>query len=275
MPYEASVFPPRAALVVAPHYDDEVFGCGGAIASLRGAGAEVRVLVLTDGAGDERDPEARARTAAIRRAESAAALLELGGAILLEASLPDRGLFDRLPEVSAAIAAAVSEAAETAIAAAAGPVILFAPSPAEVHPDHRAAAEAVLSLVRAGSRGLAPETLVAFYEISQPIRPNFLLDATPFLPGWEKAVASFPSQLAGHDYVAYIRGLRAYRRMTLPRQVAAAEAYFVLEAGKLRDVDPARLAAAVGPSLPPSELFAPAGSAGFPGFLRSLFRRPA
>ena len=42
IPYEASRFSARRAVVLAPHADDEVFGCGGAIAARieAGAGAE-------------------------------------------------------------------------------------------------------------------------------------------------------------------------------------------------------------------------------------------
>ena len=53
IPYEASRFEARRVLVLAPHADDEVFGCGGALADLIEQGAVVRILILTDGAGDE------------------------------------------------------------------------------------------------------------------------------------------------------------------------------------------------------------------------------
>jgi N-acetylglucosamine malate deacetylase 1 len=39
----------KSALVVAPHPDDETFGCGGLIALKLAAGAAVRVVLLTDG----------------------------------------------------------------------------------------------------------------------------------------------------------------------------------------------------------------------------------
>ena len=42
---------PERVLVIAPHPDDEVFGCGGMLAHHAAQGATVRVLVLTDGAG--------------------------------------------------------------------------------------------------------------------------------------------------------------------------------------------------------------------------------
>lgn len=46
-PYQAR--PDSVALVLAPHPDDEVFGCGGLILTRRKAGLPVQVLYLTDG----------------------------------------------------------------------------------------------------------------------------------------------------------------------------------------------------------------------------------
>ena len=71
VPYSAcAVLPARSVLVLAPHPDDEVFACGGAIMRHVGAGVPVSVLVLTDGAlyGD----------ASVRQLESRAAAKVLG-----------------------------------------------------------------------------------------------------------------------------------------------------------------------------------------------------
>ena len=70
----------RSLLVVAPHPDDEVIGCGGLIARVLDAGGQVGVCVVSDGAashpGSETFPPHRLRAA--RRAESLAALNHLG-----------------------------------------------------------------------------------------------------------------------------------------------------------------------------------------------------
>lgn len=251
VPYEASVFPAVPALVLAPHADDEVFACGAAIASLRERGAAVTVVVLTDGAGDEPEQQERARIAEARRRESATALSALGGAELLQGPFADR----RLGEEMERAAAFIDE-----VAGRVKPGLVFAPSPSEVHPDHRAAGAALLRLVRteraatSGAGTLCAGTLLAFYEISQPIRPNFLLDATRYRDAKERAMACFASQLVGHDYAGFIRGLSAYRRMTLPREVEAAEGYFVVDVATLRRAPAGTLEAVVGPSLPPSAL---------------------
>ncbi len=79
-------------------------------------------------------------------------------------------------------------------------------------------------------------------------------------------MAAFSSQNVGRAYPDYVRGLNAYRTMTLPLGVTSAEAYFVLPVSALRKVTPERLMRALGPSLPPAAL-------GGAGILSRLRRR--
>src|SRR3546814_12122240 len=46
----------RNALVIAPHPDDEVLGCGGTIARLTSGGAQVHVAIVTRAGPDRFDP---------------------------------------------------------------------------------------------------------------------------------------------------------------------------------------------------------------------------
>src|SRR5262249_16895247 len=78
---------PRRLLVVAPHPDDEVWGCGGLLALHVARGGQVRVLVLTDGASGS-GPELAAR----RERESRAAGAELGVADHVFLGLADGNL---------------------------------------------------------------------------------------------------------------------------------------------------------------------------------------
>jgi len=242
IPYEASRFSARRALVLAPHADDEVFGCAAAIADLRAKGAEVVVAILTDGAGDETDPAARARIAAGRAAESRAALEALGGGAVEAGVLRDRGLSESRAELSRELVRLLS---------AHRPDLVFVPSPAEIHPDHRALAEAFLDGASGALGAHLKAATVAFYEVSQPIRPNFLLDATPHLAAKERAMASFPSQNGSRDYPRFVLGLNAYRAMTLGPSVAAAEGFRVIAGADLAAQDAGAreaLRRAIGPS---------------------------
>jgi LmbE family N-acetylglucosaminyl deacetylase len=246
VPYAASHFDARRVLVLAPHPDDEVFGCGGALADLASRGATIDVLLVTDGAAGASDESGRGAIAARRADESRAALALLGGGAVHEGGLPDRGLGGRAKELESLVALWLAQAV---------PDLVFCPSPVETHPDHRAVARALLAVARrpGGDPAAAAlaRTTVAFFEVSQPFRPNFLVDVTPVLERKRQAVRAFASQTAERDYASFVDGLNAYRTMTLRPGSAAAEAYAVFPGALLSD--PAAVLGAllpVGPRAP-------------------------
>lgn len=203
IPYAPGKLPQHAVvLVLAPHPDDEVFGCGGAIALHVLGGAHVHVVLVT--AGDA------AGQADERLAESAAAGQILGVASLRCWHVPDRGVAGD-NSLATRIEAALAET---------GATLVHAPSLWENHPDHRALAEAVLSCLRrkAGVSWMA-------YEVSAPLRPNFLLDISAVLSKKQAAMACFASQLALQRYDRHLNALNVFRTYTLPPEVEAAEAY--------------------------------------------------
>jgi LmbE family N-acetylglucosaminyl deacetylase len=90
---------------------------------------------------------------------------------------------------------------------------------------------------------------VAFFELSQPFRPNFLFDTTRLHARKERAIAAFASQAEERDYAGFVRGLNAYRRMTLSADVLSAEAYSVSAGFRLRN-DPRGVVRALLPEAP-------------------------
>ncbi len=242
IPYRASSFSARRVLVLAPHPDDEVFGCGAALADVAARGAEIVVLVLTDGAGGVEDPAERKRIADLRLRESGVALAILGGGKLRTAGFPDRGLWGAEP--------ALREALERTLAET-GPDLVFAPSPVEIHPDHRAAAFALVAVARQAEPSsrvahVLAGAIVAFFELSQPFRPNFLFDCGRHAETKRRAMSAFVSQNRERDYASFVSGLNAYRRMTLPKETTAVEGYFVVPGSDLARGVPA-LAHAMSP----------------------------
>lgn len=218
IPYQTSELPPaQKVLILAPHPDDEVFGCGGAAALLQQRGAAIDVVVLTDGAGFSADEQRQAITQT-RQAETNAALAVLGLHPAQFWGIPDRSLV-------------YDEAWTQRIASQLqGVDLVFAPSLSEVHPDHAATGRAVLagvqSLIKRGER--APDIL--FYEVGIPLAPNFLLDITSVWGQKKRAMQSFASQQAAQDYARHIEGLNTFRTYTLDAQVTHAEAYWWLAA---------------------------------------------
>ncbi len=229
VPYAPGRLEGDSVLVLAPHPDDEVFGCGGFLAHAVGEGRRIEILVLTDGAaqGD----------AATRREESREAARRLGTPEPMFGALSDRGLDPALPALLDAIRNALERSR---------PDLLLVPSPAEIHPDHRAVALAVASL--AVSSVILPDTTIAAYEVSAMLRPNLLLAIDSV---WERvldAARAFTSQLGTHPYLDVLECAATIRALTLGREVSRAEGYHVLTAGEIRRMGPLRWATRQGPT---------------------------
>ena len=77
-------------LVFAPHPDDEVFGCGGAIMRHLAQGIAVEVIIVSDGAYGAESEESRRQYALQRQEESNLAAKILGYGLPSFWSYPDR-----------------------------------------------------------------------------------------------------------------------------------------------------------------------------------------
>jgi len=235
VPYAHERLGGSPVLVLAPHPDDEVFGCGGAIVQLRNAGTDVRVVVLTDGEA-QGDPE-------VRRAEARHAAEILGLDEPEFWGLDDRSLRPGDSELGDRLRSLLIDFA---------PGLLLLPSPAEIHPDHRAVAMLVYSVIQSASPGSAlhdalQATRVAAYEVSAVLRPNVLVDVSG---EWEtvlSAAEAYASQIEQHPYIEVMDGMARARRLTLPQEVERAEAYHVVDPRYIRTHSAAEWAAAQGP----------------------------
>ena len=198
------------ALFFAPHPDDEVLGCTGALRGHLTLGDPVRVIVATDGAwGGGANPD---RYRLEREHESRKAAQILGYPSPLFWRLRDRFLAE-VPDLTERVLMAIDDFAADWV---------YAPSWWEVHPDHRALAQAVTQAARA-----RPDLGLILYEVGVPLQPNRLVDLTPHLALKRRALRSFKSQLELQAYDHQILGLNAFRAYTLPKEVVAAEAAFL------------------------------------------------
>ncbi len=228
-----------SALVLAPHYDDEVLGCGGLVSRLTTAGAVVRVLFLSDSGGDSPDAEERAAYSRRRRQEAREATKTLGVAGIDHLDLPDGGLDQHLERITGGIRRALLSQR---------PSLLLVPSPLEASPDHRAAFRALHDLLGGTRRGdalwpLVQDLDVLAYEINHPLRPDLLVDVSEQVEAIERAMACYASQQEQHDYRAACLGLAKFRTLTLTPEVTAAEAYRRLALDDFRTHGPSALVA--------------------------------
>lgn len=187
----------RAALVVAPHPDDESLGCGGLIAEAARLGAMVHVAVVTDGAGSHAGsgtyrPETLRQ---LRRDETleAAAVLGVPPARVSFLDLPD----GRAPLHGAAAEAAGRRLASLAREVAAGTVLTSWDY--DTHPDHVAAHRYAAAAAREAGASLFSYPLWAWMLPRRTLMPNvrwtgFSLDIGPHIAAKREAVLKHRSQ---------------------------------------------------------------------------------
>lgn len=219
VPYQATLsLPSKSVLVLAPHPDDEVFGCGGAIMRHVAQGIPVRVIVVSEG-GHGVPSEEQASYIRQRQHESEEAAKILGYGAPLFWSYRDREISygeKLINEILAAID-------ETTVD------LIYAPSIWEIHPDHRAVGMAVVEAVRRIGKAVR----LALYEVGMPLRPNCLLDISDLVDRKMKAMQCFVSQNEKQRYDLNIAALNRYRTYTLPAEVTSAEAYVLVSAEEL------------------------------------------
>ena len=258
LPDRAETVSAQSALILAPHFDDEVLGCGGLAARLTASGAAVRVLFLTDGGGGDEEVDDRAAYRRRRREEAAAVAGHLGFAGFDVLDLPDGGLAAHRLEAGSGMRRALL---------ALRPELLLVPSPLELSADHRAAFAALHQLLaplrprpralagaaaagepNSGATGdddplaeTARDLRILVYEINRPAFPDLLVDVGAEVPRLAAAMALYASQQERRDYWRAALGLKRYRTLTLGAEVDAAEGYRALALADFITRSPAQL----------------------------------
>lgn len=224
IPYTATTALPKGnVLVLAPHPDDEVFGCAGAIMQHVSQNDSVQVVIITDGSAAIIHPnnDSRIKYIETRQQESCKAAEVLGYGTPEFWGIADRALEcnDNLIE------RLVNYIKEKQIS------LVYAPSVMEIHPDHYALAISAVEAVRRCGESVS----LSMYEVGIPLHPNILLDITNMLERKQEAMNCFVSQLALQDYTRHILGLNTYRSYTLPATVMAVEGYYMLNGLELQN----------------------------------------
>jgi LmbE family N-acetylglucosaminyl deacetylase len=188
-------------LVLAPHMDDEVIGCGGTLARHRQRGAEVSVIFLTDGRhGGMIDDAERARgqsLTSVRKQEAKLALSELGISRIEFLDAED-GRLTTIPELTARLRVLLLKLQ---------PQIVYLPFFLEEHPDHRA----VSPLLLAAAGGTSLNFRCHGYEVWTPLFPNCFVRIDDTVEAKRRALSRYRSQLLDADYLHTALGLSAYR----------------------------------------------------------------
>ena len=186
-------------LVIAPHPDDEVIGCGGALCGHVAKGDRVAVVFLSSGElGLKHLPLRKAWR--IREAEARAAARLLGIKRLVFFRLPDWMVGDHLREAARLL---------RPILKAERPGIIYLPHPRDWHPDHQAA----LPILRTALRGIRGRALeLRAYEVWTPLDEfDRVEDISRVMPRKRRALRAHRSQLREFNYERAVCGLNQFR----------------------------------------------------------------
>lgn len=221
VPFCTTSFAGNKVLVLSPHPDDESLSCGGTLALHRSNGDRVKIIFLTDGSkADFRSKYDLKTYIELREYESSLACSALGVNDFEFWRITDRLLATAEQETAHRLTELIFNYQ---------PTLIYAPSPLEFHPDHKAAA-AILWRAIQKSRF---QTTIAFWEYNRPIIVNTLVDITQVIESKKEACGKYESQLANYPYLECALGLNRYRALTVSQSCTHAEGYFVLNSDEI------------------------------------------
>jgi LmbE family N-acetylglucosaminyl deacetylase len=205
---------PRRALAVYAHPDDPDVSCGGTIASWVKEGAEVHVLVCTNGDKGTTDPAVRPAELALRRVgemDDAAKVLEVAGLHML--GHPDGEIEDD-SELREEIVRFVRELRPEAVLCPDPTAVLFGEDYLN-HRDHRVTGFAVLDALSPAAAlpnyfpdaGPAHQTQVVY--MSGTLDPSVWVDISSTIDKKVAAVSCHTSQVPDPEWADRVVRLRA------------------------------------------------------------------
>jgi len=210
-------------LVIAPHPDDEVLGCGGVIARHSARGDRVQVVVVSRGAPDIFPTESVVKV----RQEAAKANKVLGTKRMIFLDFP-------APRLDTVPTSTLAEALKDVIVQL-QPTTVYLPHRGDIHGDHKAVYWATLVATRPNG-SYCPKRLLCYETLSEtewgaPIPsdafvPTVFVDVSQYLRAKLDAMECYESQLVPSPRarsLASIEALAHFRGSTV--SVSAAEAF--------------------------------------------------
>ncbi|MER6171377.1 PIG-L family deacetylase [Streptosporangium sp. NPDC001681] len=222
----------QRALILAPHPDDEVIGCGGLISRISEAGGEAHVLYVTIGANVQQ-AAAGFSTEAENREEIEKVAAHLG-ITSWHVALPEAAQLT-LDQVQRLELSRVIEDTTPISLTRLCPTLIAFPHPTSYNQDHQAVAEAAITALRPSDRRKRPHpSLVLAYEqaadqwrMTPTAPPNFYVTLQPrHVDAKVTAMDLYSSQRREHPHTRSdetLRSLATLRGMQCGAE--AAEAY--------------------------------------------------
>lgn len=200
-------------LVVAAHPDDEVLGCGGALALAAEMGAEVHVAFLADGVSSRGQAGDHSAEMTARREAALKATKIIGAKSTFFGNFPDNSM-DRIPllDITKSIEALIGEFR---------PQTIYTHHAGDVNIDHRCIHQAIIPACRP-QRGMPVRTLLFFEVMSStewqspgsgaPFQPNWFVDISRVLSKKREALEAYHQEMRPWPHPRSIEGVEALAR---------------------------------------------------------------
>lgn len=210
-------------LVLAPHMDDEVIGCGGTLYRSVLAGGDVTVVYMTDGRRGDPELEGKDiskeerrtledRLVDLRKKEAQIAASIIGIKDLIFLDEPDMELNAKKGNIINMVD----------ILERIKPDVVYLPFLTDNHPDHWQTNRIFVEALKK-----TPLSFDCFgYEAWSPIYPNCMIDIGDAVEVKKQALEKFKSQLKHNNYINSILSLNSYRSMVHLKGEGYVEAFF-------------------------------------------------
>lgn len=195
-PMELPIKDLRRVLVLAPHQDDELLGCGGTLLQLSQAGCQIYIGFLTNGAELSNPVE----SVAIRHKEATEVCK------LLKSNMMELGIDNVTMQVEKEHVETLKEWIEQPWDA------IFTVWPLDQPPKHRICSYLLGKVLDESNE----DKVINFYSVHTDLLPNFYRDITDDIDTKEKLLALYASQMANQRLDHLSRGLDAWRSRFLP-----------------------------------------------------------
>jgi LmbE family N-acetylglucosaminyl deacetylase len=204
-------------LVLSPHPDDEVIGCGGTLARLIGAGARVTVIHATDGSEAASLWNAEPSVRRTVRLDEATEVGRAMGFAAVELWREDNAAFQLRDELVARLARTLADLR---------PRLIFVPFVTDIHPDHRTLSR----ILAAALATVSIEADVLNYQVWSLVPRQTHCIVTDEMHRLERVTLLYETAMKVEDYVHFCQDRNYHNAYTRGLDACFAEVFYQVPA---------------------------------------------
>lgn len=215
-------------LVLAPHFDDDIIGCGGTLYKYNKQGKTIYVAYLTDGTGGRPEEVPAGDISRLRYEEAKRALEVLG--------IPSEKCFCLGIRDGSVSECSDGGKVRDAIARI-KPGLIFTPYIMDIHPDHRGANYLLANYLENFGQECPEVREILMYEVWTPLIPNVGVNITDIMDKKLEALRQHQSQLKMMRYIEMVSALNLYRASYIPHErFKYVEAFYRCPVGEYKEL---------------------------------------